>query len=479
MNIESLGDTMRLKNITFHNFRCFKELNIDLHPRLTVLVAENGGGKTSVLDGIAIGLSALLPYLSSANQRLSGVGFKDTDFLVEDIRKNDIPQKSDYTRIELLAADDYTGRNIQWDRSKSSIKGGQPPKRVGQKSLSELGKSILESYKEQAPKLLPVFSYYGAGRGWLPIPQRLRGTKIDYQQPTSALIGALESSNNFKEMLNWFDLEESAELRANKGCRPEDYESSELLEPVREVVESILGGHYKNPQFNRQHKFVVDTGCKPRQLQVSQLSQGYQAMLALGMDFARRMALANRHLTINDVDIFIEKYISFLKHENIEHEVFSPPLLAPSIMLVDEIDLHLHPSWQQRVLTDLMRAFPATQFIVTTHSPQVLTSLRAENIRILNANDIDGWQALVPDMSPLAHESGDALAFLMDTHPKPVIEGVTDLLKRYEQLAKDGLIESEETKSIEKELLSKGYRFNEADNALFAFLARKKDGGNI
>src|SRR5207253_4688340 len=61
----------------------------------------------------------------------------------------------------------------------------------------------------------------------------------------------------------------------------------------------------------------------------------------------------------------------------------APPLMATAIMLVDEIDLHLHPSWQQRVLGDLLRTFPATQFIVTTHSPQVLTSVDASCIRVL------------------------------------------------------------------------------------------------
>ena len=58
-------------------------------------------------------------------------------------------------------------------------------------------------------------------------------------------------------------------------------------------------------------------------------------------------------------------------------------MLSPAVMLVDEIDLHLHPSWQQRVLHDLMRTFPLTQFIVTTHSAQVLSTVPSQCIRIL------------------------------------------------------------------------------------------------
>ena len=71
---------MHLKKVTLKNFRCFEDFEIPLHPRLTVLVAENGGGKTSILDAIAIGLSPILRYLSSADQRLTGPGIKDNDF---------------------------------------------------------------------------------------------------------------------------------------------------------------------------------------------------------------------------------------------------------------------------------------------------------------------------------------------------------------------------------------------------------------
>ncbi|MEN9456894.1 MAG: hypothetical protein RL210_2413, partial [Pseudomonadota bacterium] len=73
---------MRLKKVSLSNFRCFEKLSLELHPRLTVLVGENGAGKTAVLDGIACALSPVLNYLSSANQRLSGRGIEDGDFRV-------------------------------------------------------------------------------------------------------------------------------------------------------------------------------------------------------------------------------------------------------------------------------------------------------------------------------------------------------------------------------------------------------------
>ncbi len=375
---------MHIKKITLRNFRCFQELEIDLHPRLTVLVAENGGGKTSILDGIAIGLSPVLRHLSSAGQRLTGPGITDKDFrLVPWAGRGgeDRWGASDYAQIVI-----ETLKGMKWDHWRASTKHKQPESKIGQSELVGYTSKILESLKSETPDLLPVFAYFGARRGWLEVPERLWETKVDYSQPTSALFGALDSLSNFKEMLKWFDAEEAAELRANKNCSKKDYKESISLEVVKSTVSSILGGTYKNPHFNYRHKFVVEGPEAPGVLQVTQLSQGYQSMMALGMDFARRLALGNAHLYGLGADFdwsFADDYLRDWNPEHFDNLPPRGPSWAPAVMLVDEIDLHLHPSWQQRVLQDLMRAFPGTQFIVTSHSPQVISTVPMECIRII------------------------------------------------------------------------------------------------
>jgi predicted ATP-binding protein involved in virulence len=374
---------MHLKEIVLSNFRCFKELRVNLHPRLTVLVAENGGGKTAILDGLAIGLSPVLRYLSSADQRLSGPGIKDTDFRLEQRQGPDGNEHwsvTDYAQILI-----ETTSGLKWAHWRGSAKGKQPESKAGQSDLTSYATGVLESLKNPHPSLLPVFAFYGARRGWVVVPERLRESKFDYTQPSSALVGALDSLSDFKEMLKWFDAEEASELRANKGKRSEDYDESPTLIEVRTAINSILGGVYDNPHFDRKHKFVVSDKTTGGLLQVTQLSQGYQSMLALAMDFARRLALANGHLHYVDQSFDWSFALDFAKAYAPDNTEFPPlgPAWAPSIMLVDEIDLHLHPSWQQRVLEDLMRTFPGTQFIVTTHSPQVLSTVPMESIRII------------------------------------------------------------------------------------------------
>ena len=421
---------MHLKSITLKNFRCFNELHLELHPRLTVLVADNGGGKTSVLDAIAVGLSPLLRYFSTADQRLSSLGssISDKDFLlvpVEDRRGNERWVASDYTQILV-----ETTENLTWDVCRYSVKGKQRVTRIGQSKLRDYCNAVLDSLKLKDRRPLPIFAYYGTRRGWINRKSR-DDSKVDYTQPTSALVGALESLSDLKEMLKWFYLEESIELRVNKGKTPKNFSESPALAVVRTAIKTILGGHYTDPHFNSENRFVVKEKDGPQELQISQLSQGYQSMFALAMDFARRLAVGNRHM-------------------------FSPrgrlrSRYAPAIMLVDEIDLHLHPFWQQHVLDDLMRTFPKTQFIVTTHSPQVLTTVENESILILVKDHEGKWKANSPAEQTRGVESADVLHSAMGVDPVPPVKEAKQL-DDYRALIENGKHETQEGLQLRKSL---------------------------
>jgi predicted ATP-binding protein involved in virulence len=445
---------MHLRSVVLRNFRCFDELTVRLHPRLTVLVADNGGGKTALLDGIARGLSPLLHRLSSARQRLTGPGFEDTDFLrlnqpstaatLQDRQSDLFHQKevnriaverpwtpADFTQVILETTD-----GLRWDNWKPSAQGIYPQEEVGQSDLAKYTTELLGGLSSPTPeRFVPVIAYYGALRGWIEVPKRLRRpttSKIDPTQPTAALFEALRALTDFREMLLWFDAEEANEFRANRDAIRHDptlFDESPLLRQVRSAIGHILGPGFTNPHFDERHKFVIHSNEGPP-LQVSQLSQGYQSMLALGMDFARRLAMANTWLDMaplppaDPAAALVDKAFELIRELNPDDESLASvgPAWAPAIMLVDEIDLHLHPSWQQRVLADLMRTFPCTQFIVTTHSPQVLSTVKRECIREI-ARDADGhWIARVPPGDETwGVESSDALRSVFGVDPVPPI----------------------------------------------------------
>lgn len=445
-----VSNPMHLKKVTLNNFRCFEHLEVPLHPRLTVLVAENGGGKTSILDAIAIGLSPVMRYLSSAEQRLEGPGIKDADFrlmsepsprtksepnfldklgvsppLSNQDSKSGRVVKGDYAQVVIETVD-----GMVWDNWRPVSQGKQPDTKYGQSKVSGYCSSILQSFTAE-PKLFPVFAYYGAKRGWITVPERLRASKVDYSSPSSALLGALESLSDFAEMLKWFDLASASESRAKDEKDPKDFKPSPELEAIRNTLKSLLGGDYHSPRFNHQHKFVVQSRTGPQDLQVIQLSQGYQSMLALGMDFARRLALANGHLTVNSSEPNWEAALKNTKDMTPAEIKSLPergPLWAPAVMLVDEIDLHLHPSWQNRVLGDLMKAFPGTQFIVTSHSPQILSTVPQESIVILKGGKIHS--------SPPGTDGAEVQRILEDVFgvPRRPITPMSEMLDDYLRL---------------------------------------------
>ena len=447
---------MRLSKVTLTNFRCFEHLELDLHPRLTVIVGANGAGKTAVLDGIAAGLTRVLRYLSSANQRLSAAGadIEDKDFR--------LVQKEGRSGSERWGTADFAGTAIkttsglEWDHFRASSRGKGPATKMGEAKLAAHLATIADGIDSNSPSsLLPVFAYYGAGRGRIEIPERLRATKENYSHPTSALVGALDSLSDFKEMLKWFDDAEATELRANKGQLPEDFELSPALEAVRYAVGQLLGGEYQNPHFNRDHRFIIEKRGSGAPFQVGQLSQGYQSMLALGMDFARRLALANPHLDYGD-SASVDFAVGELPAHGWTGDEKLPdaaPMIAPAIMLVDEIDLHLHPAWQQRVLSDLMRTFPGTQFIVTTHSPQVLSTVQRECIRLLGT-DTEGEQIIsMPVSNTYGQPSNTVLHRVMRVDPQPPIPEL-DKLKELTRLIDQGEYTGQRVEALMGELIN-------------------------
>lgn len=455
---------MRLKSVTLNNFRCFEHLHIDLHPRLTVFVGANGAGKTALMDGIATAFTPMLSYLSSANQRLKGRGIKDSDFRIEPLPASS--GKSRWGKADYVQIVAKTEEGLVWDYSKRADSGAiRPPVKHGEKALKDYLDQLMSSYKDGQSQLTPVVAYYGSGRGFIEFPGHTRSAKDEnYSHPTSALLGALEAKSDFREMMTWFDQEESSELRANKGIINEHFVESPVLEAVRSAVSSLLNPSYNNPHFNQYHKFTVTRVCDNAPLLVSQLSQGYQSMLALGIDFTRRLGIANigwsgfnRQEPNQFIDDVIAPAISMNVGFSFESITAVTPILAtPAIMLIDEIDLHLHPSWQQRVLDDLMRTFPLTQFIVTTHSPQVLTSVDAACIRKLEQHTDPDTGVVRTVLSTVTQQtrgvaSADVLAEIMGVDPIPDVPEARDL-SAYHGLIQQNLHESDDGQALRHKL---------------------------
>lgn len=363
---------MQIQSLKVENFRAYEQLSLGLGKRITVLLGNNGSGKTTVLDAIAIGFGAALTHLPS----VSGINFKKSG----DIRQQgNMP--APYTRVELQLQS-----GLRWDRiqrrDKSKTTMAATPLGIGLKELeSYLDRVVVDPLNEGRYFELPMVAYYGVSRAVIEVPLRRKGFPKSHTR-LEALQDALDAQSSFKSAFIWFYNKENEEHRLQKEQRSFDVTLKEL-DAVRCAI-GLIFPDISNPhiELNPLRLAVTLNGEK---LDLMQLSDGYKTLLGLVIDLSMRMGLANPQL--------------------------DDPLGAPAVVMIDEVDLHLHPTWQWRVLADLLRTFPKTQFIVTTHSPFIVETLNNHLKRHMLGEQPTGRQD-IDAIFPLDNE--DVRVYLME-----------------------------------------------------------------
>jgi predicted ATP-binding protein involved in virulence len=301
------------------------------------------------------------------------------------------------------------------------------PDGFGVKAISQYSIDVFNKWLNFG-KQLPLIAYYGTARAVFDTPQTRRGT--DKLYINDAYQGALDAKPNFRRFFKCFYFLEDLERREIQERRDWDYRSFEM-EIIREAISRMMPG-FSNPHSKlRPLRFMIDWkhDNKQQTLRIEQLSDGYRTTLAMAMDIASRLAGFNLASSITEA------------------------LDAEGVVLIDEIDLHLHPSWQQRILPDLLRTFPGIQFIVTTHSPQVLTTVRRENIRVIGPNSVGQLIAEPPLAMTYGEPSGGVMHSVMQVDPQPpVVEKAN--LQRLTECVDQGRYDTEEAKRLQRDLMA-------------------------
>lgn len=404
---------MKLKSVQIKNFRAIDEMHLTLDRQLTIFHGDNAHGKTSVLRAIAVGLGAIPTILPD----VSGIGF---------IKKDRRGNKG--ARISLTTFD-----GINWERTSGltrskgwfSRNNNEEPPRHPLKSLkNQLESNALRAWDR--PVDLPILVFYDTERA-VPNLTKQRGRPKYTPSRYAALSGALSARTSFRELLEWFYSKENEELREQRERRNHDYQLKELSavrKAITSMIESISEPHVELKPLRIVVSEKLNGGATAKRT-LDQLSGGYQAVLALAADLAWRMAQGNPHL--------------------------KNPLESEAISLIDEVELHLHPSWQQRILCDLMRTFPNTQFIVSTHSPQILTTAKSDQIIELHRED-DKIFALQTSEATFGNEAGNVLSTVMGVSERPTGNSFVETLKKYNQFVSKGQGESDAALSLRRQL---------------------------
>ncbi|UFH48133.1 AAA family ATPase [Pseudomonas sp. KNUC1026] len=394
---------MKIKQLTLTHYRRFRSFRIDFDEQVTVLVARNGAGKSSILDALATALGLYLTRLPG----VSGISPRETDFQVDPDGS-----KPAYMRIE---CESFSG--VKWDRTEKRDKSAKTEKQIppamGHKALMNTVDAVVDAHNEGRDYSLPIFAHYGTNRAVFDIPQRKRAFKNAFSR-FDAFDGALQGRANFKRLIEYFYFLEDCENREHKARASFAYEHPELR-AIRQAISRLM------PAFTQPRSvypaglmvnWTVDNTVK--QLRIEQLSDGYRTTLAMVMDIAARMAEAN--------------------------PASEEPLNTEGVILIDEVDLHLHPGWQQQILPDLMKTFPNVQFIVTTHSPQVVSSVKPESLRVI---DWQGEEArLIPVNFSFGAESQQMLTQVLGVEPRSPVKIVQQLYE-YQQLVAENQWDSD------------------------------------
>lgn len=345
---------MTISQLQLTNFKKFSNRTFQFHPEFTLLVGENGTGKTSVLDALAVALGVWLVEPPDTTLANSGRKIMPSEIRLQSETKGDRIQFTEQRPVIVQATGDIAEKQgITWARQ-IRAKQKNTTNADAKKALALIA-DIYRRDSEGEQVLCPILGYYGAGRAWLPSNKReTKGSSKGPARRWAAFYDCFEERIRTGDLQAWFHRETTAAGNRGGRMRPG-------FETVKRAVLGCVPGA-NDLWFDPDREEIVlslDGNSQP----FGSLSAGQRMMLSLIADISIKAVTQNAYLLpADELTAEDEPLPRVLKH-------------TPGVVLIDELDVHLHPKWQRQVIGDLKRTFPAIQFICTTHSPFLIQAL--------------------------------------------------------------------------------------------------------
>ena len=378
---------MRVNKLTLTRFRGLLNTEIRFQPGFNLIVGVNGAGKSSVLDALRILLAQVMQVHPKAPR--FNLAFAADDIMLD----RDSMQAQMDLAVEGLGEFSYAvhkNREQHENNPLGNIR-HQTTSTPDKSTLSRAGESDASATLKKL-SILPLLLYFSVGRS--------RSTDEAPKVPKRANPGyvdalAQDRGLRTRDLAEWWKAREQLAGEAPEG------RSSKQLMAVRKALGRLLPAYSDwrvaedGLRLSKQVSIEIEdpesisgeikTINESRELRVQQLSDGERSMIAFVFELTKRLAQLNE-------------------------QEDDPAADGVGVVLIDEIDLHLHPAWQRRIAIDLPRVFPKLQFIATTHSPQVIGETEAGRAIVLR----EGGRVEVQSES-LGRDSGWILRHVMET----------------------------------------------------------------
>ncbi|MDE6870741.1 MAG: AAA family ATPase [Bacteroidales bacterium] len=337
---------MFIKHLNIKNFKGFTEHSFDFNDRFTVIIGNNGSGKTSVLDALAIAAGCyLIPLGDPKKQRV--------------IHKGEVRIKETQKSVfepQLPCEIEATGVCGEWKRSIEKMTFSNTKKYA--KEIIEISEDVFAKVSSGENVDLPLFAYHGTGRLWAELNDTVKyaaqGSRTEgYENCFSVKSSSKTFRNWYKTLEKNIDKKDSEELK-------------QRLETFKKAILNCLDD-WDDLYYDFAEDDIVcvkhDTDGTTS-IPYRMMSDGYRNMIGMIADIAYRCIKLNPHLGVNALRD------------------------TKGLVLIDELDLHLHQSWQKVIVSELVTSFPNIQFVATTHSPFVVQSLGKNQIINLEGQEL-------------------------------------------------------------------------------------------
>lgn len=350
---------MEIQSLELTNFRGIAHANMTLDGKSAVIYGINGMGKSTILQACSVLFFRILSMLTASDLGSdSKVKIEDSDIKIgAQAARISMQLNIDHTVYSYFRSAEQNGRRIHSGMDAKRIVDQFRRLYVGQyMSLEEEETDESDRERESTRVLvfnesnMPIYASYGVNRYVADRRNKVLEKDINLAGKLEALRDVFDPTINFQLFFEWFRGRQ--EYENSKRVEKESFKDAQLS-AVREAILKIMDNDFSDIKIKIDNEDAQMVAVKHHtELSIAQLSEGEKCVLAMTGDLARKLAIANP------------------SREN--------PLEGEGVVLIDEVDLHLHPSWQGRMMPLLFRTFPNIQFIVTTHSPKVLSEIKDE-----------------------------------------------------------------------------------------------------